>query len=58
MSASGTITRRAFAGGALALGVGIAASPILEINALSAALIVLLGFFFVTVFVIIVIFQQ
>lgn len=36
-------------GGALAIGAGIAVAPVLEINALSAALIVLLGFFFVTV---------
>ncbi len=36
-------------GGALAIGIGIAVSPVLEINALSSALIVLLGFFFVTV---------
>ena len=36
-------------GGSLAIGLGIAASPVLEINALSSALIVLLGFFFVTV---------
>ena len=36
-------------GGAIAVGVAVAVSPMLEINALSAALIVLLGFFFVTV---------
>jgi putative OPT family oligopeptide transporter len=36
-------------GGTLAVGIGIAVSPVLEINALSAVLIVLLGFFFVTV---------
>lgn len=36
-------------GGVLAIGVGVAVSPVLEINAISAALIVLLGFFFVTV---------
>jgi uncharacterized oligopeptide transporter (OPT) family protein len=36
-------------GGTFAVGIGIAVSPLLEINALSAVLIVLLGFFFVTV---------
>ncbi len=36
-------------GGVLAVAVGIAVSPLLDINTLSAALIVLLAFFFVTV---------
>ncbi|HZL99529.1 MAG TPA: oligopeptide transporter, OPT family, partial [Planctomycetota bacterium] len=36
-------------GGSLAIAVAIFAAPILEINALSAVLIVLFGFFFVTV---------
>ncbi len=43
------LSMRVVLGGSLALAVAIALAPILDINALSAGLIVLFGFFFVTV---------